>query len=223
MVRKEQGGDQEKANKRLRARSRLGRPRQCEAPSFNVSHTLIDQQVWQDIVDYFSNPDWLERILARERAREAAEAEDKNKRLVDLEKALAAKKASADQLVQLAANITSAKMREKLQKQMNELGAELEVLEQERARLLVPPMTELELQTQRQAFQAWAKDFMIGASQGYAHLEEKRQVLYWLGVEVRVWREARQLDYELRLSWRGFNAGRPLLLRQRNAALSVLT
>lgn len=188
-----------------------------------MSHTLIDQQVWQDIVDYFSNPDWLERILARERAREAAEAEDKNKRLVDLKKALAAKEASADQLVQLAANITSEKIREKLQKQMNELGAELEVLEQERARLLVPPVTELELQTQRQAFQTWAKDFTIGASQGYAHLEEKRQVLYWLGVEVRVWREAGQLDYELRLSWRGFNAGRPLLLRQRNAVPCVLT
>ena len=70
----------------------------------------------------------MERILARERERESQDAEQKTTRLAELAAALAAKEAAANQLVQLAAQITSDTMREMLQKQMNELGAELDVL-----------------------------------------------------------------------------------------------
>ena len=40
-----------------------------------VAHTVIDDAIWQTTVDYFLDPSWLERILAREREREASEAE----------------------------------------------------------------------------------------------------------------------------------------------------
>lgn len=56
---------------------------------------------------------------------------------------------------------------------------------------------------------------------GQANLEQKCLALYWLGTEVRVWRVSGQLEYELVLTWRGLNAGRPLLLRERNAGLSL--
>lgn len=87
----------------------------------HVAHTVIDDVVWQAIVDYFSDPSWLERILARERDRETSEAENKIKQIAELEETLASKEAAADHLVRLAANITSESMREKLQGQMNEL------------------------------------------------------------------------------------------------------
>lgn len=45
--------------------------------------------------------------------------------------------------------------------------------------------------------------------------------LYWLGAEVRVWRVSSQLEYEIVLTWRGLNAGRPLFLRERNAIPSL--
>src|ERR1051326_56501 len=119
-----------------------GAPSGCPGKSIYVRHTIIDQAVWQDIVTYFSDPDWLERILARERERGAKEAERKNNRLIELADALAAKEAAADHLVQLATRITSISMRQKLQDQMNELGAELEALQQEYNALLMPPESE---------------------------------------------------------------------------------
>ena len=198
-----------------------GAPSGCPGKSIYVRHTIIDQAVWQDIVTYFSDPDWLERILARERERGAKEAERKNNRLIELADALAAKEAAADHLVQLATRITSISMRQKLQDQMNELGAELEALQQEYNALLMPPESEEQLRAQQQAFHRWADDAIAGLEQ--ASLEEKRQALYWLGVEVRVWRTNQELDYELVLTWRGLNAGRPLVLRERNTISSVWT
>ena len=46
-----------------------GRPGGCPPDGFYVAHLTLDQAVWQDIVSYFSDPDWLERILARVRER----------------------------------------------------------------------------------------------------------------------------------------------------------
>lgn len=115
-------------------------------------HLPIDQAVWQDIVAYFSDPDWLEHILAREREREAQDAGQKTTRLTELAAALAAKEASANQLVQLAAQITSDTMREMLQKQMNELGAELDVLRQEYKAVSLPPESGEQRHAQQQAF-----------------------------------------------------------------------
>lgn len=185
----------------------------------HVAHTVIDDVVWQAIVDYFSDPSWLERILARERDRETSEAENKIKQLAELEETLASKEAAADHLVRLAANITSESMREKLQDQMNELGAELETLKKERAHLLMPPLTQEALHAQRQAFQVWVEAALAGLE--HANLEQKRMALYWLGAEVRVWRVSNQLEYEIVLTWRGLNAGRTLFLRERNAIPSL--
>jgi len=192
-----------------------GVPPSCPGKSFYVSHVLIDQAVWQDIVSYFSDPEWLERILARERNREAREAESKNKRLTELADALAKKEAAAEHLVQLATHIKSVSMRQKLQKQMNELGAELDALQQERDALLAPPESEEELRGQQQAFHRWADAAIAGLE--HASVEERRQALFWLGVQVRVWRVQKKFDYELTLTWRGLNAGRPLVLREANA------
>ena len=157
--------------------------------------------------------------MARERDRETSEAENKIKQLAELEETLASKEAAADHLVRLAANITSESMREKLQDQMNELGAELETLKKERAHLLMPPLAQEALHAQRQAFQVWVEAALAGLE--HANLEQKRMALYWLGAEVRVWRVSNQLEYEIVLTWRGLNAGRTLFLRERNAIPSL--
>jgi site-specific DNA recombinase len=185
----------------------------CEGKGFSLRHDKIDQAVWQDIMDYFSDPEWLERILARERKREAEEADDRAKRLQELDENLAAKEADADELVRLSTHITSTLMRQKLAQQMNVVGEELEALQQEREKLLLPSLTAEHLAAQTQAFHTWADAALSGLAE--APLEEKRLALYWLGVEVRVWRSTQELDYELTLTWRGLNANRPLILRER--------
>lgn len=190
-----------------------GRPGGCPRRGFVVSHLSLDQAVWQDVVAYFSDPDWLERILAREREREAKEAEKKNNHLSELAEALAAKEAAANHLVHLAAKITSDSMREKLQKQMSEIGAELDALRQEYHMLSLPPVSEEQRHAQQQAFHHWAEDAVAGLE--HASIEEKRLALYWLGAEVRVWNSLPEPDYELVLTWRGLNAGRPFVLRER--------
>lgn len=185
----------------------------CPGPLYYVNHRKIDQAVWQDIVAYFSDPDWLERILARERERGAQEATQKKTRLKELAEARAAKEAAANQLVKLASRITSDSMLQKLELQMNELGAELDVLKQEHDALLVPLGSEEKFRAQQQAFHHWADDAIAGLKQ--ASVEGKRQALYWLGVRVYVWHSPKEPDYELELTWRGLNAGRPLVLRER--------
>lgn len=190
-----------------------GRPGGCPHNGFYVSHLALDQAVWQDIVAYFSDPDWLERILLREEARWAENAEKNGGRLEELKEALAAKEVAANQLVHLAAQITSDGMREMLSKQMNEVGAELDALRGEYQALLQPPATEEQRHAQQQAFHHWADAAIAGLE--HASIEEKRQALYWLGVEVRVWQSSGEPDYELKLTWRGFNAGKPLVLRER--------
>lgn len=104
-------------------------------------------------------------------------------------------------------------MRQKLAGQMNAVGEELEALQQERAKLLLPSETAEHLAAQTQAFHTWADAALSGLAG--ASLEEKRLALYWLGVEVRVWRSTQELDYELALTWRGLNANRSLILRER--------
>ncbi|HEX6777098.1 MAG TPA: zinc ribbon domain-containing protein [Ktedonobacterales bacterium] len=190
-----------------------GRSGGCPRKSFFLSHLPLDQAVWRDIVAYFSDPDWLERILAREQARWAEKAGSKKTRLGELADALAAKEVAANHLVHLASKITSDSMREMLQKQMNEVGAELDALRQEYHTLLLPPESEQQRREQQQAFQHWAEDAVAGLE--HASIEEKRQALYWLGVEVRVWHSPTEPDYEIVLTWRGLNAGRPLVLRER--------
>lgn len=185
----------------------------CEGKGFSLRHDKIDQTVWQDIMDYFSDPAWLERILQRERAREAEVAGQRAKRLQELEEQLAVKEADANELVRLSAHITSVLMRQKLALQMNVVGEELEVLQQERAKLLQPSEMAEHLAAQTQAFHSWADAALSGLAE--ASLEEKRLALYWLGVEVRVWRSTEALDYELTLTWRGLNANRALVLRER--------
>ena len=175
--------------------------------------------MWQDIVAYFSDPDWLEHILAREHERWAKKTASRDTRLGELTEALAAKEAAANHLVNLAASITSDSMREKLQKQMNEVGSELDVLKQEYNALLLPLESEQQRHVQQQAFQHWAEDAISGLE--HASIEERRMALYWLGVQVRVWHSPKEPDYELVLTWRGLNAGRPLVLRERNALPSM--
>ncbi|HLV97289.1 MAG TPA: recombinase family protein [Ktedonobacterales bacterium] len=192
---------------------REGRTGGCPHKNYYLRHLPLDQAVWQDIVAYFSDPDWLERILTREHARWAEDAGEKSGRVAELKEALAAKEAAANQLVHLAAQLTSDSMREKLSKQMNEVGAELDVLRQEYQALLQPPATEEQRRIQQQAFHHWADAAIAGLE--HASIEEKRQALYWLGVEVRVWQSSGEPDYELKLTWRGLNAGRPLVLRER--------
>lgn len=193
---------------------REGRSGGCPHKGYYMSHLALDQAVWQAIVAYFSDPDWLERILAREQARWAEDTEKKPGRLAELKEALAAKEAAANQLVHLAAQLTSDSMREKLQKQMNQVGAELDALRQEYQTLMRPPETEEQRHTQQQAFHHWADDAIAGLE--HASIEEKRMALYWLGVQVRVWQSPHdEPDYELVLTWRGLNAGSPLVLRER--------
>src|SRR5262245_36915704 len=104
-------------------------------------------------------------------------------------------------------------MRQKLQKQMNEIGSELEALQQEHDALVAPPESKEHLRAQQQAFHRWAEAAISGLK--HASIEEKRQALYWLGVEVRVWRSTSEgQNYELSLTWRGLNAGKPLVLRE---------
>ena len=55
------------------------------------------------------------------------------------------------------------------------------------------------------------------AGSAHASLDDKRTVLYWLGAQVRLWREQGKIDYELVLTWRGLNAGRPLVLHERES------
>ncbi|HLV97215.1 MAG TPA: recombinase family protein [Ktedonobacterales bacterium] len=192
----------------------------CPGKAFTVRHEKLDQAVWQDIVHYFSDPDWLERVLAQERQREEDHASSKEKRVKELDKALASKDAAADHLVQLATKITSAKMREKLQKQINGIGAVIETLEQERASLLVQPESEERRHAQHQALRSWASVARIGLEEDLT-VEEKRLVLYWLGAQVRAWYSYDEPNYELLLTWRGLNAGKPLILRERNTDSSV--
>ena len=77
----------------------------------------------------------------------------------------------------------------------------------------MPSETAEHLTAKTQAFHTWADAALSGLAT--ATLEEKRLALYWLGVQVRVWRSTRELDYELALTWRGLNAGMPLVLRER--------
>ncbi len=196
-----------------------GRPGGCPSYGFYVAHLPLDQAVWQDIVSYFSDPDWLERILTREREREATEAGTRNNRLTKLADALAKKEAEADHLVQLAVHITSVDMRNKLQNQVNVVGTEWDVLKQEYNALLVPPESEEQRYAQQQAVRRWAEDAIVGLE--HASIDQKRQALYWLGVEVRVWRSPGEPNFELVLTWRGLNAGKPLVLHEKNIVPSV--
>ena len=108
----------------------------CPGKKFAVRHEPLDQAVWQDIVNYFSDPNWLERVLAQERQRASEQTASKTERLNELNQALEGKETASEHLVKLATKINSDTMREKLQKQLNELGDEIEALEQERASLL---------------------------------------------------------------------------------------
>lgn len=86
--------------------------------------------------------------------------------------------------------------------------------------LSTPPESEQQRREQQQAFHRWAEDAIAGLS--HASIEEKRQALYWLGVEVRQTRISHQEpDYELVLTWRDLNAGKPLVLREKNATPSA--
>jgi hypothetical protein len=151
----------------------------------------------------------------RARARETKMSEQRKERLADITKQLAAKETSANELFAMTTQITSAAMRERLTKQLNELGAQIELLQTEQAELEAPAATEETLKAQQAAAKRWSEQVMQGSE--YASLDDKRTVLCWLRAQVRLWREQGKIDYEFVLTWRGLNAGRPLVLHERES------
>lgn len=193
---------------------RDGRALVCTS-NLTVSHHIIDALVWHDLMSFFDNPNWLHDAYERARARDTKTSEQRKERLADITKQLAAKEASANELFAMTTQITSAAMRERLTKQLNELGAQIELLQTEQAELEAPAATEETLRAQQAAAKRWSEQVMAGSE--HASLDDKRAVLYWLGAQVRLWREQGKIDYEFVLTWRGLNAGRPLVLHERES------
>lgn len=193
-----------------------GRTVVCKSQLNAVSY-LVDEPVWQAIVEYLSDPGWLQRAYERSQEQEMQASTNKQKRLADVLEQLASKEKAADELFAMTTRIDSAAMRERLTKQLNELGAQLEVLHTEQAELEAPSVSKETLSAQRDAARLFAEQALQGGLN--ASLDDKRMVLYWLGAEVRLWRVDGQLDFELRLTWRGLNAGKPLVLHERECSL----
>jgi hypothetical protein len=141
--------------------------------------------------------------------------------LADIKKRLAAKEAEADEPMGVVSRITTVVMRTKLTKQIEEVGKELEILQKERAALEHPPLDKVALEANRRAFHRWAEQALGGMEA--SDVEKKRQALYWLGVDMLLFRSTHELNYEVKLTWRGLNAAQPLLLceARKNADSSI--
>ena len=68
-------------------------------------------------------------------------------------------------------------MRERLTEQLNEVGAQIELLQREQAELEAPAATEETLRAQQAAAKRWSEQVMAGSA--HAPLDGKRTVLYW--------------------------------------------
>ena len=181
--------------------------------------TIIENHT-QYLVHFFSETSWLERVWAAEQARQAQTQDKRAQDLEDIKKSLAGKEAEADELVEMVRHITTAAMRTKLEKQINEVGQELEILQKEKAALEHSPLNRETLESNRQAFLVWAEQALGGLEA--SDVEKKRVALYWLGVDVVLFRSTRELVYEVTLTWRGLNAAQPLILRKPENAVSSM-
>jgi hypothetical protein len=181
-------------------------------PGANISVSMLDQMVWSRVESIVLNPELVAREVDRIKARDPI-SED----LASLDATIAGRETEHRRLLgNLKAFEPGTRTAEAVIKQLQALEIELGDLRDKREKLKVQKREwELE-QTQIDDLSGWCRT----VAQNLANLtyEQKRDALYALGIEVRIWKTGRQPRWELRA-----NVDLDLFLDSRPAIVSSST
>jgi hypothetical protein len=190
---------------------------ECPGRSFSVAHDVLDAHVWEYIVTALTIPEALTEALAQHERESAYRQDQSQKRLKTLLTMVQQKEAERERFLVTLSEQDDNETRKLISDRLKALAADLKQLRVDielEERALSEPNEQREEIKRLVAWGARKEEELRQAS-----LEEKRNILHWLRVQVRVWRAEYEPRYEVWLF--AGEGGSPILLWRENGQIGV--
>ncbi|HUY79655.1 MAG TPA: hypothetical protein VMV29_22985, partial [Ktedonobacterales bacterium] len=178
---------------------------QCLGKGVSITAYIIDPIVWGHVRRVLLNPQHIAQALEHWRVDHVQQDGRATAHLTAVEGQLARLQAKAANLTAGVAEAGSVEARTVLLSTLDQVSKDMAILSTERDSLLQDAAARADITAQMRDVEAWA-----GTAAEHIDTftyQQKRTVLYALGVRVNVWRKGHTPRYEIVFDFEGLNAG----------------
>ena len=172
-----------------------GQQPECPGGSHSIAHDVLDARVWEYIVMALTIPEALTEALAHHERESAYRQEQSQKRLTTLRTMVKQREAERERFLVTLSEQDDSETRKMISDRLKALAADMKQLRVDielEERAWQEPNEQREEIKRLVAWGAQKEGELLQAS-----LEEKRNILRWLRVQVKVWRADHQPRYEV--------------------------
>jgi hypothetical protein len=187
----------------------------CPGGAFTMDANLIDPQGWADVLDWLSDPNNVEGLIADWLERSATTQASAASRLAAVDKTIATLRQTMHDLAHDIAEAKHEASKRTLRGTLDEYAAQLEMEEGKRARILQENADAGEHAAAAASFRDWVR--AIATEAPTFRPAEQRDTLRALGARLTIWKQGGQpaawpQRYKIELYFTGFSGAAPVTL-----------